>query len=91
MINYNGEKIIDADTLVDKLYITAEGVNTSNYDLPLGKYYIKEIATNENYILNDNEYDFEFASNDDITSVITINLSDTIQNDLTDLGKFKLY
>lgn len=91
LTNYKGEKIIDADTLVDKLYITDEGTTTENYDLPLGKYYIKEIATNENYILNENEYDFEFVSSDDTTSVITINLADTIQNDLTDLGKFKLY
>ncbi len=89
--NYKGETIIDADTLVDKLYINDEGTSTVNYDLPLGKYYIKEIDTNKNYILNDQEYDFEFTSSDNTTSIITINLADTIENDLAKLGKFKLY
>lgn len=91
LTNYKGDTIIDKDTLVDKLYITDEGTSTMNYDLPLGKYYIKEISTNENYILNEEEYDFEFVSSDDTTSIITVNLSDTIENNLTDLGNFKLY
>ena len=89
--NVNGDVIIDKDTLVDILTIDENGVSSQNYDLPLGKYYIKEINTNENYLINENEYDFEFKPNDNTTPVIDVILSNTIDNDLNELGKFKLY
>ena len=89
--NVNGDVIIDKDTLVDILTIDENGVSSQNYDLPLGKYYIKEINTNENYLINENEYDFEFKPNDNTTPVIDVILSNTINNDLNELGKFKLY
>ncbi len=90
LTNYKGEKIIDKDVLVDKLYITEEGLNTSAYDLPLGKYYIKEISTNENYILTDKIYPFEFNSPDNTSSIININLLDEIRNDLDELTKLRI-
>ena len=90
LLNYKGEKIIDQDTLVDKLYITEEGINTPCYDLPVGKYYIKEISTNENYKLNDEIFPFEFISSDDTSSVIDINLISKIKNDLDELPKIKI-
>ena len=89
--NVNGDVIIDKDTLVDILTIDENGVSSQNYDLPLGKYYIKEINTNENYLINENEYDFEFKPNDNTTPVIDVILSNTINNNLNELGKFKLY
>ena len=91
LTNYKGETIIPKDTLVDKLYITDEGSSTQNYDLPLGQYYVKEIKTNRNYVLNENTYDFTFASNDDTTAINTVNLLRSVENNLTKLGRFKLY
>lgn len=42
------------------------GVATFNTKLPEGKYYLKEIDSGKNHILNGKEYDFEFnASNND--------------------------
>ena len=83
--NVNGDVIIDKDTLVDILTIDENGVSSQNYDLPLGKYYIKEINTNENYLINENEYDFEFKPNDNTTPVIDVILSNTIDKDLNEM------
>ncbi len=89
--DYRGTSVIPQDTLVDVLHILADGTSTENYDLPIGKYYIKEKATNENYTLTESEYDFEFKTEDNITPVININLKDTIPNNLGELGRFRLY
>lgn len=91
LTDFNGNVIIDKDTLVDILYIDANGKSSQNYDLPLGKYYIKEKATNGNYILNETEYDFEFVSTDNVTPVFDVNIDQEINNDLRQLGRFKLY
>ncbi|MHC9411490.1 SpaA isopeptide-forming pilin-related protein [Clostridium perfringens] len=40
-----------------------DGVAKLNIKLPEGKYYLKEIDSGENHILNEKEYDFEFNSN----------------------------
>ena len=32
-----------------------------SFDLPNGVYYLKELSTNGQYVLNDTEYDFEIA------------------------------
>ena len=47
----DGEEIIDENVLVDKLYITEDGINTPCYDLPLGSYYIKEIKAPLGFVL----------------------------------------
>ncbi|WP_415345540.1 SpaA isopeptide-forming pilin-related protein [Clostridium perfringens] len=39
-----------------------DGVAELNIKLPEGKYYLKEIDSGENHILNEKEYDFEFNS-----------------------------
>ena len=91
LANVNGDIIIAKDTLVDILTISEDGISSQNYDLPLGKYYIKEIETNDNYLINEKEYDFEFKPNDNTTPVIDVILSNEINNDLTELGKFELY
>lgn len=41
---------------------TKDGVAELNIKLPEGKYYLKEIDSGENHILNEKEYDFEFNS-----------------------------
>lgn len=91
LTNYKGETIIPKDTLVDKLYITEEGNSTQNYDLPLGEYYVRELETNKNYMLNEGNYDFSFITNDNTTAINTVNLLQSIENNLTTLGKFRLY
>ena len=82
--------IIDKDVLVDKLYINDDGTITQNYDLPMGDYYVKEIATNENYILNDNSYEFSFNPQDNVTPVIDISLSNNVTNEVKQLKRLRL-
>lgn len=85
-----GNEIIAANVLVDKLYINEDSTITQNYDLPMGKYYIQEISTNENYILSDDTYDFEFSPEDNVTPVIDITLDRNVTNDLRELAKLRI-
>ena len=57
------EKI--ADKVTDKL-----GNITFN-NLYLGKYYIKELETLDNYVLDDNKYEFDLIYKDQYTDIIT--------------------
>ena len=52
-------------------------------DLPNGVYYIKELATNEDYVLDENEYDFEIAYHgSDVSSYTVVIGSGTVENEL---------
>lgn len=54
-----------------KTLITNEEGKVIFDELELGKYYIKEIKTNENYILDENIYIIELLYIDEITNVVT--------------------
>lgn len=53
-------------------------------DLPFGKYYVKEIATDEHYVLSDTKYPvaFEYAGQDTATVEIKVNDGKEIKNEL---------
>ena len=53
-------------------------------DLPFGKYYVKEIATDEHYVLSDTKYPvvFEYAGQDTTTVEIKVNDGKEIKNEL---------
>lgn len=55
-----------------------------NTELPEGKYYLKEIATDEHYIISSEQYDFEvkYTNQDETTVNIVINEGKEITNDL---------
>lgn len=89
--DYAGKEVIAKDKLVDVIKINSDGMSEGNYDLPIGKYYLKEKATNENYVLSDKTYDFDIVSTDNTTPVIDIQVNENITNELGKLGKFKLY
>lgn len=57
--------VLQADTLVEVIYIE-NGKGQSALELPLGKYYLKELYTHPQYILDETEYDvvFEFTTDD---------------------------
>ena len=57
--DYMGNVAIKNGTFIDASGIDEKGNLINIPDLPIGVYYIKELATNEQYILNDNEFDFE--------------------------------
>lgn len=69
-------KIIPADALVSIADCGENGFITFDCDLPIGyKFYVKEIATNEHYILSDTKYEFETTYEGQEISTIDINIS----------------
>lgn len=76
--------VIPADGLIEIITLDENGKATVNPDLPFGSYYIKEIATDEHYILSDTQYPFtfEYAGQDTETVEIKINDGKPIENKL---------
>ena len=84
--NYKGDVAIPFDTLVYTSGINEDGHLTlaDTFDLPNGVYYLKELSTNGQYVLNDNEYDFEISYHGQDVSKYTIKIGDdgVINNEL---------
>ena len=59
--DYMGNVAIENGTMIATSGITKEGTLENVPDLPNGVYYLKELATNSQYILNETEYDFEIS------------------------------
>lgn len=57
--NVYGNTIIAKDTLVDVVIFDEDGKGTFASEYPMGKFYAKEIATNINYVLSNEKYEFE--------------------------------
>lgn len=76
--------VIPADGLIEIITLDENGTTTANTDLPFGSYYIKEIATDEHYILSDTQYPFtfEYAGQDTETVEIKVNDGKPIENKL---------
>ena len=82
--DYMGNVAIEHGTMISTTGITKEGHLETVPDLPNGVYFIKELATNDQYVLNDTEYDFEIGyKGQDISHyVVTIGLDGKIPNEL---------
>lgn len=76
--------VIPADGLIEIITLDENGVATANTDLPFGSYCVKEIATDEHYILSDTQYPFTFkyAGQDTETVEIKVNAGKPIENKL---------
>ena len=59
--DYMGNVAIKNGTMISTTGISQEGLLENVPDLPIGVFYLKELATNSQYVLNDTEYDFEIA------------------------------
>ena len=70
--------------MIEIITLDENGKATVNTDLPFGSYYIKEIATDEHYILSDTQYPFtfEYAGQDTETVEIKVNDGKPIENKL---------
>ena len=82
--DYLDNVAIKSGTMISTTGITKDGLLEHIPDLPNGKYFIKELATNSQYILNEKEYDFEVAyKGKDITEyTIQITEDGIINNEL---------
>lgn len=76
--------VIPADGLIEIIGLTEDGTATAATDLPFGSYYIKEMATDEHYILNDEQYafTFDYVGQDTETVEIKVNEGKPIENKL---------
>ena len=76
--------VIPADGLIEIVSVNENGTAVMKSDLPFGKYYVKEIATDEHYVLSDTKYPvvFEYAGQDTATVEIKVNDGKEIKNEL---------
>ena len=76
--------VIPADGLIEIVSVNENGTAVMKSDLPFGKYYVKEIETDEHYILSDTKYPvvFEYAGQDTATVEIKVNDGKEIKNEL---------
>ena len=75
---------IPTDGLIEIITLNEDGTAKIKTDLPIGNYYVKELAADEHYILSDTKYpvNFEYAGQDTATVKIDANNGNTIENDL---------
>lgn len=75
---------IPADGLIEIISLSENGKAVIKTDLPFGSYYVKELATDEHYILSDSKYPFTFsyAGQDTETVEIAVNEGKPIENKL---------
>ena len=88
---YAGEEIVSTsgnaipvDGLIEVITFDENGLATIKTDLPIGSYYVKEIATNEHYILNSDKYEFtfEYGGQEIVTITLAVNGGEAIENEL---------
>lgn len=75
---------IPADGLIEIISIDENGIGTIKTDLPFGRYYVKEIVTDEHYILNSDKYEFafEYEGQDIVSVTLTLNGGEVIENEI---------
>ena len=75
---------IPADGLIEIVTLNESGNGTVKTDLPMGGYYVKELATDEHYILPDTKYPvtFEYAGQETAKVQLAVNDGEAIENDL---------
>lgn len=69
----NGRLIYDKDSLIEKVTTDSAGEVLID-DLPLGNYYLKEIASSNNNIIDTEVYDINLEYKDQYTSLINENI-----------------
>lgn len=76
--------VIPKDGLIEIITCDEKGKATFTTDLPIGSYYVKEISTDNHYILSDKKYPvaFEYAGQDVATVHISVNDGKSITNDI---------
>ena len=88
---YAGEELVStsgnaipADGMIEIITFDEKGLATVSTDLPIGCYYVKEIATNEHYVLNSDKYEFtfEYGGQGIVSITLTVNGGAPIENEL---------
>lgn len=76
--------VIPENGLIEIITCDEKGKATFTTDLPIGSYYVKEISTDNHYILSDKKYPvaFESAGQNSATVHITVNDGGPIENEI---------
>ena len=76
--------MIPKDGLIEILFCDTEGMLTFTTDVPFGKYYVKEVNTDQHYVISDEKYPVEFSYEGQDTALVNIHVNDgtAIENDL---------
>ena len=76
--------VIPKDGLLEIITCDEKGKATFTTDLPISSYYVKEISTDNHYILSDKKYPvvFEYAGQDVATVHISVNDGEPIENEI---------
>ena len=84
ILDVNGGIALEKDSLLEVITLDETLTGTFTTDLPIGSYYLQEIATNEAYVLDTTKYPVEFTyQGQDIAVVeITANHGQPIVNNL---------
>ena len=77
-------KIIPADGLIEIISVDENGKAKAKSDLPFGNYYLKEISTDQHYILTDEKFSVSFEYAGQTVDVVDIKANDgkSISNEL---------
>ena len=59
----NDGALIKKDTLVQLMHVDSDGKATNNTLLPVGKYYVKELDTADNFAVETAKYPFTIENN----------------------------
>lgn len=76
--------VIPADGLIEIVTLDENGNGVIKTDVPFGKYYVKELAVDEHYLLDDTKYpvSFAYAGQDTEKVEIAVNNGEKIENKL---------
>ncbi|NCC44389.1 MAG: LPXTG cell wall anchor domain-containing protein, partial [Clostridia bacterium] len=76
--------VIPADGLIEMITLSEDGTAKVLIDLPFESYYVKEIATDEHYILSEDKFpvEFEYAGQDTALVKLAVNDGKPIENKL---------
>ena len=76
--------VIPKNGLLEIITCDEKGKATFTTDLPIGSYYVKEISTDNHYILSDKKYPvvFEYAGHDVATVHISVNDGEPLGNEI---------
>lgn len=72
---------IPKDGLIETIGLGSDFTTSFNTSLPFGSYYVKEISTDEHYIISDEKYEFSFEYAGQDVQTVEIN-TDEFVNDL---------
>lgn len=71
IMSQDGEVLVAADTLINSGVTDENGKIAFDAELPLGRYYVKEIETAPGYVTDPNEYEVDFTYQDPTIELIS--------------------